>query len=117
MTKKAAFESKKFANDIINNDTMTDDEVVASDVPPRYLFCFGPKIRLTNNTSWSMHRSTRDSKSLEGLFGIGSCFGIDSSTHVEVPLAFWHYTILARHNCRVFYLDGRLMQVRCHHQL
>ena len=31
------FEGKKSSNDIINNGTMSDDEVVASDVPPRYL--------------------------------------------------------------------------------
>ena len=34
----AVFEDKKSSNDIIINDTMSDDEVVASDVPPRYLF-------------------------------------------------------------------------------
>ena len=34
----AIFESKKSSNDIINNGTMSDDEVVVSDVPPRYLF-------------------------------------------------------------------------------
>ena len=34
----AVFEGKKSSNDIINNDTISDDEVVASDVPPRYLF-------------------------------------------------------------------------------
>ena len=34
----AIFESKKSSNDIVNNGTMSDDEVVASDVPPRYLF-------------------------------------------------------------------------------
>ena len=33
----AAFEGKKSDNDIIINDTMSDDGVVASDVPPRYL--------------------------------------------------------------------------------
>ena len=33
----AVFEDKKSSNDIIINDTMSDDEVVASDVPPRYL--------------------------------------------------------------------------------
>ena len=33
----AVFEGKKSSNDIIINDTMSDDEVVASDVPPRYL--------------------------------------------------------------------------------
>ena len=31
------FEGKKSSNDIIINDTMSDDEVVASDVPPQYL--------------------------------------------------------------------------------
>ena len=35
------FEVKKSSNDIIINDTMSDDEVVASDVPPRYLFTLG----------------------------------------------------------------------------
>ena len=34
----AVFEGKKSSNDIINNGIMSDDEVVASDVPPRYLF-------------------------------------------------------------------------------
>ena len=34
----AVFEDKMSSNDIIINDTMSDDEVVASDVPPRYLF-------------------------------------------------------------------------------
>ena len=33
----AVFEGKKSSNDIIINDTMSDDELVASDVPPRYL--------------------------------------------------------------------------------
>ena len=36
----AVFEGKKSSNDIINNDTMSDDEVVASYVPPRYLFLY-----------------------------------------------------------------------------
>ena len=31
-------EGQKSSNDIIKNDTMSDDEVVASYVPPRYLF-------------------------------------------------------------------------------
>ena len=34
----AVFEGKKSSNDLIINDTMSDDELVASDVPPRYLF-------------------------------------------------------------------------------
>ena len=34
----AIFEGKKSSNDITNNDTISDDEVVASYVPPRYLF-------------------------------------------------------------------------------
>ena len=33
----AVFEGKQWSNDIMNNGTMSDDEVVASDVPPRYL--------------------------------------------------------------------------------
>ena len=33
----ANFEDKKSSNDVINNDTVSDDEV-ASYVPPRYLF-------------------------------------------------------------------------------
>ena len=37
----AVFEGKKSSNDIINNDTISDDEVVASYVPPRYLFIIG----------------------------------------------------------------------------
>ena len=32
-----AFESEKTSNDIMINDTMSDDEEVASDKPPRYL--------------------------------------------------------------------------------
>ena len=34
----AVFGGKKSSNDIINNDTISGDEVVASYVPPRYLF-------------------------------------------------------------------------------
>ena len=34
----AIFENKKSSNDITNNDTMSDDEVVASYVPLGYLF-------------------------------------------------------------------------------
>ena len=34
----AVFEGKKSSNDILNDSIMSDDEVVASDVPPRYLF-------------------------------------------------------------------------------
>ena len=34
----AVFEGKKSSNDILNDGIMSDDEVVASDVPPRYLF-------------------------------------------------------------------------------
>ena len=37
-TNMAVFEGKKSSNGIINNGTMSDDEIVASDVPPRYLF-------------------------------------------------------------------------------
>ena len=37
-TNMAIFEGKRSSNDIMTNDTMSDDEVVASDVPPRYLF-------------------------------------------------------------------------------
>ena len=40
-TNTAVFEGKKSSNEIVINDTMSDDEVVASDVLPRYLFsCF-----------------------------------------------------------------------------
>ena len=38
MTNMVDFEDKKSSNDVINNDTISDDEVVASYVPPRYLF-------------------------------------------------------------------------------
>ena len=31
-------EGKELSSDILINDTISDDEVVASDVPPRYLF-------------------------------------------------------------------------------
>ena len=34
----ADFEGKKLSNDIKTNETIRADEVVASDVPPRYLF-------------------------------------------------------------------------------
>ena len=37
-TNVAVSEGKKSSTDIIINDIMSDDEVVASDVPPRYLF-------------------------------------------------------------------------------
>ena len=37
-TNMAVFECKKSSNNIINNESMSDDEVVASYVPPRYLF-------------------------------------------------------------------------------
>ena len=40
MTNMAIFEDKKSSNDIINNDTMGNNEIVASYVPPRYLFSF-----------------------------------------------------------------------------
>ena len=36
----AVFEGKKGKNDILNDGIMSDDGVVASDVPPRYLFYF-----------------------------------------------------------------------------
>ena len=38
----AVFEDKKSSNDILNNDTMSDDKVVASYVPPLYLFVSQP---------------------------------------------------------------------------
>ena len=37
-TNMVTFVGKKSSNDIIINDTMSDDKVVASDAPPRYLF-------------------------------------------------------------------------------
>ena len=37
-TKIVDFEDRKSSNDIINNATMSDDEVVASYGPPRSLF-------------------------------------------------------------------------------
>ena len=40
----AIFEGRKSSNDITNNDRMSDDEVVASYVPPRYLFQYGKPI-------------------------------------------------------------------------
>ena len=42
-TNMVIYEGKKSSNDIINNDTMSDDQVVASYVPPRNLFspCLG----------------------------------------------------------------------------
>ena len=38
MTNMAVFEGRKSTNDFSNNDTVRDDEVVASYVSPRYLF-------------------------------------------------------------------------------
>ena len=35
---KRCYDGRKFVNDIINNDTKSDDDVVSSDVPTRYLF-------------------------------------------------------------------------------
>ena len=43
-TSLAVFYGKKSSNDIIINDTISDDEVVTSDVPPRYLYCFPPSV-------------------------------------------------------------------------
>ena len=34
------FEREKSSTNMVNNGTMSDDEVAASDVPPRYLFLF-----------------------------------------------------------------------------
>ena len=36
----AVFEGKKSLNDIVFNDRMSDDEVIASYVSPQYLFTF-----------------------------------------------------------------------------
>ena len=55
----------------------------------------------------SHHRSTRSSRFGDGIFGVGTCFGIEGSEGGDFPLAFWHYDIIARHNCRLFYLSGR----------
>ena len=41
----AVFEGRKSSDEVIINKTMSDDEVVASDVPPRYLFLFPLVIR------------------------------------------------------------------------
>ena len=40
----AIFEGKESTNDIINNDTMSANEVAASYVPPRYLLPFQPQL-------------------------------------------------------------------------
>ena len=48
------FDNEKSLNDIINNDTMSDDEVVASYVPPRYLF-LKMTSRFLNNTIKTSH--------------------------------------------------------------
>ena len=50
------FEGKKSSNDILNIGTMSADEVVASDVPPRYLF-------LSQLFSGRHYRSTPDGAS------------------------------------------------------
>ena len=39
-TNMTIFEGEKSSNDITINDTMSDDKVVASYVPPRYLFFY-----------------------------------------------------------------------------
>ena len=44
----AVFEDKKSSNDIINNGTMSDDGVVASDVPPGHLFPSIPRETLSS---------------------------------------------------------------------
>ena len=38
----AVFEGQNLSIDVIINDKLSDDEVVASDVPPRYLFLNNP---------------------------------------------------------------------------
>ena len=43
-TNMAKFECEKSSTDIINNGTMCDEELVASDVPPRYLFSWDPSL-------------------------------------------------------------------------
>ena len=50
------FEGKMSSNDIINNSTMSDDEVVASDVPRGTCFSFSKK-RKTKRKISSEHKN------------------------------------------------------------
>ena len=45
----ADFEGKNSSNDIINNEAMSDDEVVASYLPPRYLLGYWKKPKSAKN--------------------------------------------------------------------
>ena len=55
-TNMAVFEGEKSSNNIIVSDTMTDDEVVASDLPQRYLFSRRKKSRqkVVSITYWEI---------------------------------------------------------------
>ena len=91
-------------------DSFNEDESSTGELPEEE----GRSKRTVGKNSWSHHRSSKDSGS-EGLFNAGSCFGIEVSTvinaNVDLPLEFWQYNILAKHNCRLFYLAGSLIKV------
>ena len=53
----AIFEGEKLPNDIIINHTISDDKVVASDVPPRYLF-----ISVTDSEQKTMVQNNQESR-------------------------------------------------------
>ena len=62
----AVFEGLKFLNDTIINDTMSDDEIVASEVPPRDLFLqhfdrVCPSVRLSVHYFGRSDANVRDS--------------------------------------------------------
>ena len=53
------FESKILSNDVINNDSIGDDEVVASDVSPRYFSLFSSLFRCAVASLREVRRSVR----------------------------------------------------------
>ena len=61
MTNMAIFEGRKSSNDITNNNRMSDDEVVASYVPPRYLFLGKSNMQLNR-------QNAPDDKTLSAVF-------------------------------------------------
>ena len=89
-------------------ESINDEESSTDELPEEV------RSKRTGRNSWSQRRSSKDTGS-EGLFNAGCCFGIEVSSitdaNVDLPLEFWHYNILAKHNCRLFYLEGSLMKV------
>ena len=79
----AVFESKKSSKDIKINDTISDDEVVASDVPPHCLFnetthlyrgCVCPSVhpKLFRSTWSEVFRVSKYSKEIRSLSSVAS---------------------------------------------